>query len=98
MRYNIVNNSQREELIKLVYGDDPITIREACVQLKIKLTTAKTILKIYRSEGRIHKSPFRAPRRPVSVNRKKTPSIVEVQSCQEEVKEAKPEPAMGRFT
>lgn len=59
MRYNIVDNSKRKQLIELVYGKDPITIREACSRLGIKLTTAKTILKIYRREGRISKLTFR---------------------------------------
>ncbi len=64
MRYNIVDNSQRQELIHLVYGPDPITIREACSRLGIKLTTAKTILKIYRREGRVTKLTFRASKKP----------------------------------
>lgn len=59
MRYNIVDNSKRKMLIEMVYGNDPITIREACAKLGIKLTTAKTILKIYRREGRISKLTFR---------------------------------------
>lgn len=52
MRYDLVNNTRRQKLIQLVYGENPITTKQACLKLGINLSTAKYILKIYRRQGR----------------------------------------------
>ena len=77
MRYNIVDNARRKELVRLVYGPHPITIRAACQRLDIKITTAKTILKIYRRKGRTKKLTAKSEIVPESSDEEEAPGVVE---------------------
>ena len=57
--YNITSDGQRFELIRRVVAKE-ITIKEAARIYGLKYTTAKTIWKIYKHEGRFDKLKQRA--------------------------------------
>ena len=59
MPYRPVENERRHRLVQLVNGSPGMTIRMAAQHLGIKFTTAKSILKVWRRDGRIDKKAHR---------------------------------------
>jgi transposase len=50
-----INNNQREKLVAMViYGN--LSLSKACQQLNIKYTTGRSIIKVYKREGRVYRS------------------------------------------
>ena len=60
--YQVTNDEQRFKLIHKVIGEQQLTIREAAAAIGIRYSTAKTILKVFKSEGRIEKKKKRNKR------------------------------------
>jgi hypothetical protein len=52
--YSFVDNNTRDILIDMVIENNK-TIREACTILKLKYTTAKSVLTVYKKNGRVHR-------------------------------------------
>eukprot|EP00357_Protocruzia_adherens_P014042 CAMPEP_0114997342 /NCGR_PEP_ID=MMETSP0216-20121206/14844_1 /TAXON_ID=223996 /ORGANISM="Protocruzia adherens, Strain Boccale" /LENGTH=231 /DNA_ID=CAMNT_0002361709 /DNA_START=327 /DNA_END=1022 /DNA_ORIENTATION=+ len=57
-KYSVTDNKTREDLIKMVETDN-ISIKRAAEKLGINYSTAKSILGMYKKEGRIQKKTIR---------------------------------------
>jgi len=57
--YQVTNDDQRSQFILKVIGPQQSTIREAAEAVGIRYSTAKTILKVYKTEGRVEKKKKR---------------------------------------
>ena len=51
-KYDYIRTSTRQKLFQLIYTDG-LTIKEAAVVLQIKYGTAKTIMRVFKTTGRI---------------------------------------------
>jgi hypothetical protein len=52
--YMHITNEQRELLVQMViYNDMPLS--KACQQLNIKYTTGRSIVKVYKNNGRVYR-------------------------------------------
>ncbi|CAD8182718.1 unnamed protein product [Paramecium pentaurelia] len=57
-KYNFITDDQRNSLIKMII-EDGFTIKNASERCSIKLSTAKAILKVYKTQGRVGKKQSR---------------------------------------
>ncbi|CAK63007.1 unnamed protein product (macronuclear) [Paramecium tetraurelia] len=57
-KYNVITDEQRNSLIKMI-TEDGISIKNASEKCSIKLSTAKAILKVFKTSGRVGKKQCR---------------------------------------